>query len=281
MMELKDSVALVTGAGSGIGKAIALRFAEEGAKVVVNDLTALAMKETASEIRERCGRDVQIIEYAADVSRFSDIQTMVDTVVRQWGTIDILANTVGMGSLFVIQDIPAEVWDRNITITLSSAFYCCKAVAPIMIEHGRGKIISIGSTAGVRMSTSAGVDYTAAKYGLQGLNHTLAFELAKYGINVNVINPGMTRTPRNTNYMAPEQIKKLERDIPMGKFCEPEDIAETALFLASDRSRMITGQAISVDGGWTLGLALDYPSVIDSRLEISRTKAAEWSNKNT
>ncbi len=280
MNELENCVALITGAGSGIGKAIALRFAEERARVVVNDLSPEITSGTASQLRERGVSDDFIMEHASDATNFSEIQAMVDAVVRRWGTIDILVHTIGMGSLFVIQDMPADIWERNIAVSLSSGFYCCKAVAPIMINQKKGKIINIASTAGVRMSTSAGVDYTAAKHGLIGLNHALAFELARYGINVNVINPGMTRTPRNTNYMEPEEISKLERDIPLGKFCEPEDIAETALFLASERSRMITGQAITVDGGWLLGLASDYPTTIEARIKNSRVKAAQWSERN-
>ena len=279
-MELKNKVALITGAGNGIGRAIALLFAREGAKVVINDLRENQTKETAAEIERLGGRKQEILQYAADVSKFDDVKKMVDHIISEWGTIDILVNTVGIGSLFLIQDMPEDVWDKNISITLSSAFYCCKAVAPFMIEKKSGKIISIASTAAVRMSTSGGVDYTAAKHGLLGLYHALAFELAKYGINVNAINPGMTRTPRNTSYMSDEEIKKLEGDIPLGKFCEAEDIAEAALFLASERSRMITGQALTVDGGWLLGLASDYPKVMEGRISGSKNKAALWNEKN-
>ena len=279
-MELKGKVALVTGAGSGIGRGIAVLFAQQGAKIAINALHQDKIDETVNEMRRQMDSEPDFIGCVADVSDPKQVKDMVNKTLKKWGTVDILVNTVGIGSLFLIQDMPEEVWDRNLSITLSSAFYCCKAVAPIMIEKRSGKIISIASTAALRMSTSGGVDYTAAKHGLLGLNHALAFELAKYGINVNAINPGMTATPRNVSYMSEEEIKKLERDIPLGKFCDTRDIAEAALFLASDRARMITGQSLTVDGGWLLGLASDYPGVIDARTESSRNKASSWFEKN-
>lgn len=276
-MELKGKVALVTGAGDGIGKAIALKFASEGAIVLVNDRNE---EKALSTVREIGSKDGFAKEYIIDTSDSVKVSEMVDSSLREFGKIDILANNVGIGSLFVIEEMPANVWDDTLRITLSSAFYCCRAVAPNMIKRKEGKIITIASTAAVRMSTIAGVDYTAAKHGLIGLNHSLAFELAGYGINVNVINPGMTMTDRNRNYMTVEEIRQLEQDIPMGRFCRPEEIAETALFLASNRSKMITGQAITVDGGWTLGLASNYSNTMEKRINNSRTKAIERDLKN-
>jgi NAD(P)-dependent dehydrogenase (short-subunit alcohol dehydrogenase family) len=125
------------------------------------------------------------------------------------------------------------------------------------------------------MSTVAGVDYTAAKHGVLGLTHALAYELAEYGINVNAINPGMTMTDRNKGYMSSEDIAELEGNIPMGRFCDPEDIANTAVFLASEKSRMITGQSITVDGGWLLGLSGNYAESMAKRKANSKKKAEE------
>jgi NAD(P)-dependent dehydrogenase (short-subunit alcohol dehydrogenase family) len=189
--------------------------------------------------------------------------------------VDILVNNVGWGSLFIIQELLPEEWERNIKITMSSTFNCCKAVSPLMIKRRSGRIINIASTAGLRMSTVAGVDYTAAKHGVLGLTHALAYELAEYGITVNAICPGMTMTDRNKSYMSPQDIAELEDNIPMGRFCDPSDIADTAVFLASDRAKMITGQAIAVDGGWLLGMSGSYGKSIEKRKANSRKRTEE------
>ena len=271
-MLLEKRAAIVTGAGGGIGKAVAMGLAAEGARVVVNDINQANAGKTVEEIRSAGGTAEAFI---CNVSEYGDVEKLVAFTVKEFGTVDILVNNVGWGSLFMIQDLPPDEWERNLKITMTSTFNCSKAVIPYMIEKKYGKIISIASTAGIRMSTVAGVDYTAAKHGILGLNHSLAYEVAEYGINVNAIAPGMTMTDRNKSYMSPEDIAELEDNIPMGRFCDPSDIADAAVFLASEKARMITGQVLTVDGGWLLGMSGSYGKSIEKRKANSRKKVEE------
>jgi len=276
-MELKGKTALVTGAGMGIGRATALRLAREGTCVIVNDMLLKEAESTAAKIEDSNG---EAFAFEADVADRTKVQEMVEAGIRRFGMIDILVNNAGTGSLFLMKDMPYEAWDRNVAITFTGSFNCCKAVIPHMINKQSGKIVFIASTAAIRMSTVAGADYTAAKHGILGLNHQLAYELAEYGINVNAINPGITLTERAKKLLTKEQRQKLMDNIPLGKFCMPEDIAEAVVFLASERSRMITGQTLTVDGGWMLGLASGYAEDMKMRQEVSRKAASEWQAEN-
>jgi NAD(P)-dependent dehydrogenase (short-subunit alcohol dehydrogenase family) len=276
-MELEKRVAIITGAGSGIGKAIALAFAAEGALVIVNDINKESAQKVVGEIERRNGIARY---YICSVSQYSEVEKLVAFTLKEFGTVDILVNNVGWGSLFMIVDMPPDEWENNLKTTLSSNFNCSKAVVPIMTKKKYGKIISIASTAGIRMSTVAGVDYTAAKHGVLGLMHALAYELAEYGINVNAVNPGMTMTDRNKGYMSPDDIVELEDNIPMGHFCDPTDIANAVVFLASEKARMITGQSITVDGGWLLGLSGSYGKSMAKRKANSEKRINEINQKH-
>lgn len=263
-MELKDQIAIVTGAGRGIGEAIAMTFAREGAHVVVVDINLDDAKKVSEKIIS-LGR--RALPMKADVSSRSQVESMVNEAVKEFGTIDILVNNAGIsGCSRLVKDIPEESWDQVMAINLKGVFLCCQAVVPIMIGKGRGKIVNIASLAARRMSFLGGADYTASKYGVVGLSHHLAYELAIHRINVNVVCPGATLT-KMTDEKAPRELKeKVAANMPLGRWCRPEDQAEAVLFLVSERSSMMTGHVLDVDGGQLLGFG-NYPEDIARRMK--------------
>jgi NAD(P)-dependent dehydrogenase (short-subunit alcohol dehydrogenase family) len=165
--------------------------------------------------------------------------------------------------------MPPEAWENTVSVNLNGAFYCCQAVMPGMIETGGGKIVNIASLAASRMSKLGGADYTASKYALVGFSHHLAFELAAHKINVNTVCPGATLTPLVMSKTTEEFRGTIGKQVPLGRWVSPEDIAEAVLFLASDRSAMITGVVLDVDGGQLLGIAADYQEDLARRIDIS------------
>jgi len=266
-MELRDHVALVTGAGRGIGEAIALRLAKEGAGIIVNDMDEESAGKTAEKIEQTGGR---ALACRADVSNREEVQSIVDEGVKRFGSIDILVNNAGIGgSSCLVKDIPHETWDRVLGVNLTGVFNCCRAVIPLMMERCRGKIVNIASAAARRMSKLGGADYTTSKYGVVGFSHHLAFELAAHGVNVNVVCPGATLTPLVESHTTEAFRADIGRQVPLGRWNKPRDIAETVLFLASDRAAMITGVVLDVDGGQLLGIASDYKEDLKRRKETS------------
>jgi NAD(P)-dependent dehydrogenase (short-subunit alcohol dehydrogenase family) len=265
-MELKDQVAIVTGAGRGIGEAIALTFAREGAHVVVNDINLDDAKKVSQRI---IGMGRRALPFKADVASKSQVDLMVEEAVKEFGTIDILVNNAGIGGCSrLVKDMPEESWDQVMAINLKGIFLCCQAVIPIMIEKRRGKIVNIASLAARRMSFLGGADYTASKYGVVGFSHHLAYELAYCRINVNVVCPGATLTPL-VEEKAPQELRdKVGSRIPLGRWCRPEDQAEAVLFLVSERAKMITGHVMDVNGGQLLGFE-DYLEDMERRMKGS------------
>ncbi|TET42508.1 MAG: SDR family oxidoreductase [Dehalococcoidia bacterium] len=243
-MELEDKIALVTGAGQGMGKAIALAFAREGADVVANDVNLDTAETTASEVRELGRRSMAM---RADVSSQDEVNRMVERVIREWGGVDILVNNAGIGNARMVEDMTDEEWHHVLGVNLDGTFYCSKAVIETMKSRGGGKIINISSLAGKKMSIAGCAAYTASKAGILGFTRHFAFEVGPYKINVNAICPGATLTPKLQE--SPEKIKSLMNGMPLKDICRPEDIADTALFLASNKSRMLTGTTIDVDAG--------------------------------
>lgn len=206
----------------------------------------------------------------ADISDPEAVGSMVAEGVKRFKTIDILVNNAGIGGASImVADLPPEAWDQAMAVNLKGAFNCCQAVIPLMQQCGWGKIVNIASLAASRMSKLGGADYTAAKYGLVGLSHHLAFELATHGINVNVICPGATLTPLVESKTTEGFRTEVAAQIPLNRWVTPEDIAEAALFLASDRAAMITGVVLGVDGGQLLGIASDYKEDLKRRTETS------------
>ncbi|MGQ9694100.1 MAG: 3-oxoacyl-ACP reductase FabG [Thermodesulfobacteriota bacterium] len=246
-MRLKDKVAIVTGSGRGIGEGIALRFAEEGAKIVVNDINEADALRTVEKIKSMGRQAVAVI---GSVASREIAQKMVDTAVNEFGTVDILVNNAGIIRDAMLHKMTDEQWDQVIEVNLKGVFLCTQCVARVMREKGYGKIINISSTSW--RGNPGQLNYSATKAGVIGMTKTAAKELAPKGINVNVIAPGMIWTDMIKS-MPPAIIEKMEKGlpfiVPLNRKGTPQDVANLALFLASDESSFITGQLIHCDGG--------------------------------
>jgi NAD(P)-dependent dehydrogenase (short-subunit alcohol dehydrogenase family) len=249
-MKLEGKVAIVTGAGSGIGKAIALAFANEGAVVVVADLNHVDAKETEKEINESGNKSITI---KTDVTKASDVDTMVTQTLEEFGRIDILVNNVGIpGSEEAMQmhTTPEEEWDRIVAVNLKSVYLCSKRVIPEMIKQRVGKIINLSSVAGI-VAFPGRAAYTATKGAVSLLTKAMALDYSKYNINVNALCPGMVETPMTKWRLdIPELREEVEKCIPMERIGVPDDITGAAVFLASGDSNYVSGHLLVVDGGW-------------------------------
>jgi len=245
MRGLKDRVALVTGAGRGIGRAIAERLAAEGAKVAALDLDEATARATAESIGG--------IGLRMDVTDGASVRAAVAEVERRIGPADILVNNAGWDKAEPFVKSTEETWDKVIAINLKGPIRMTRAVLDGMIERRRGRIVSIGSDAG-RVGSSGEAVYSAAKAGIIGFSKTLARELARYQINVNVVCPGPTNTPllKEVGADNPKLAEALKRAVPFGRIGEPEEIAAAVAFLASDDAAYVTGQTLSVSGGLTM-----------------------------
>jgi len=250
-MKLDGKVALITGAGSGMGKATSLLFAREGAKIGAVDIDEGAAAETAAEIERGGG---QAIAIRANVSEESDASEMVESTLRRFGTIGVLFNNAGIeGESAFIGKMTAEAFDRVIAINLRGVFLGMKFVLPRMVDGGGGSIINQASIAGM-IGVRGGAAYCAAKAGVIAMTRVAALEYARYNIRVNCICPGGIETPmakRIRRGAAPDP-KAIGRISVLGRMGEPEEIANMALFLASNDSSFATGAPFVVDGGWTI-----------------------------
>jgi 3-oxoacyl-[acyl-carrier protein] reductase len=250
-MRLKGMVALVTGSGRGIGKSIATLFAQEGATVLVNDVDADKVKQVLEELKEK---GYQAYGCPFDVTDRAAINDALNKVVDLSGHVDILVNNAGIspkknGQKIPLKDMSYEEWTWVVDVNLNGVFNCCQAVIPGMIKNKRGKIINISSASARVYTAFTGAHYITTKAAVIGLTHALAGELAEYGINVNAIAPGRVWTE-----MAAKVPQKVNDDflqaIPLKKFASTEDIAKSALFLASEESSYITGTTLDVNGGF-------------------------------
>ena len=248
LFSLRDKVALVTGAGKGLGKSMALALSESGAHVVVVSRTLPDIEATAKEIQEN---GVKSLPIAVDVTKEEDVVRMVETVLREFKTIDILVNNVGtfIGGPFL--EFSVDNWHKMLEINLTSTYLCSKVVGKHMVERKNGKIINISSALGIFGARDSGA-YCASKGGVIQLTKALAIEWAKYNINVNSIAPYSLETEKTRNMLEDEKVKKaLISKIPLSRIGQPSDVSGTVVFLASKASDYITGQVIFVDGGFS------------------------------
>lgn len=247
-MRLKGKVAVVTGGGSGIGRATAEIFAKEGAKVAVVDFNAALGRETAQAIKE-AGGEACLVQ--ADVADSGQVQQMIEATLSAFEGIDILFNGAGVLALGTVLDTDEATWNRVLSINLTGTFLCCKAVLPHMIERGAGTIINVTSSTGAHDAIGNALAYVASKGGVTLLTKAMAIDHAKAGVRVNAIAPGPTDTPMLRSVMSASQIDEFAATLPMGRLGRPEELASTAVFLASDESSFLTGAIVAVDGGQT------------------------------
>ena len=247
-MRLKDKVALITGAGSGIGEATAMRFSEEGAKVVINDVNLEGANRVAENIKAN-GQEAMVLK--ADISKKDEVEGMIDKIIEHYGRLDILVNNAGINRDALAKKMTEEEWDAVININLKGTFLCAQAAMKAMSKQNYGRIINTSSIGALGNMGQA--NYAASKCGVIGLTRTLALECARYNINVNCVAPGATKTPMTAKI--PEEIaQKITEKIPLKRFAESREIANMHLFLASDEASYITGQVIFVDGGISVGI---------------------------
>jgi len=237
-------VALVTGAAQGIGKAVALLLARNGADIVVSDINLEKAEETAKEVQP-LGRKALAVK--VDVAKLDDVEKMVEAILAQFGKVDILVNNAGIARDKLILRMTEEDWDAVLNINLKGTFNCTKAVVRHMSKQRSGKIVNIASVVG-EMGNAGQGNYAASKAGVIGFTKTIAREFAQRGINVNAIAPGYIETPM-TDALPEKAKEELKRLIPMDRLGKPEDVAEAVLFLVSESANYITGQVLNVNGG--------------------------------
>lgn len=244
MLILQDKVAIVTGATRGIGRAIALAFAAQGAKLVVVGTNADTVQAFAEELQKS---GTQALGVQADVSVTSDVERLIDSVKERFGRVDILINNAGVTRDGLILRMKDDDWDTVLDVNLKGAFLCTRAVAKLMTRQRSGRIINISSVVG-QMGNAGQANYGASKAGLHGLTRSTARELAKRQITVNAVAPGFIQTDM-TDSLSEQQRSELTEQIPLARLGHVDDIAATVLFLASEQAGYVTGQVIGVNGG--------------------------------
>jgi len=242
-MNLANKVAIVTGSGRGIGKAIALKLAEAGATVVVNDV-AETVNSVAEEIKAMNRQSLAVV---ADISSAPDVTRLVDTTIATYGRVDILVNNAGITRDQLLLRMSDEDWDKVLNVNLKSVFLCTRAVLRHMLKQRWGRIVNISSIVGI-IGNPGQANYASAKAGIIGFTRTIAKEVASRGITVNAIAPGFIDTEM-TQKLPEEWKQQLKSRIPVGYLGTPRDVAEAVAFLASEEARYITGQVLNVDGG--------------------------------
>jgi 3-oxoacyl-[acyl-carrier protein] reductase len=259
--ELKGKTAIVTGAARGIGKAISLALAREGATVVVVDLNAEGAEQTAAEIRQA---GLAAYGAGADVTQKQSVDRLVQETVSRTGRIDVLVNNAGVVSNTPVLDLSEEEWDRTLAVNLKGAFLCSQSVARVMASQRSGRIVNVSSLAG-KIGAPGQAAYCASKHGVLGLTQVLAIDLAPFGINVNAICPGNTETEmmryvftkraESRGQTFDELAGGILSKTPLGRFGRPDDVAQVVLFLVSPAAAYVTGQTLNVDGGRSINLS--------------------------
>ena len=249
MMRLEGKVALITGAGQGFGRVTALTLAREGADIAVNDIVLASAEQTAKEVRQLRRRAIAI---KADVSESADVDMMVDRVIKELGGVHILVNNAGITDEAVpTNESSVEYWDKVMKVNLRGTYLCCRRVGQWMVSNKTGKIVNIGSIAGLG-GFAPRPSYAPSKAAVIHLTRCLAVEWGKYGINVNCIAPGNVMTEMMKDYVKKGlvNLERREKRTPLGRLQQPEDIAKAVMFLISDDASEITGVTLPVDGGW-------------------------------
>lgn len=251
-MRLKNKVALITGAGMGQGRAAALLFAKEGAKIIIGDVNVEGGKETVDMIKKQTKSDAVFVK--CDVSKEADCKKLVKEGAKAFGKINVLYNNAGVLWKNIdksVIDMTEENFDKVIGINLKGPFFICKYGIPELIKAGGGSVINIGSISGLTGSSIPQDAYAICKGAMRIFTRSIAIQFAKKNVRCNVIHPGMINTPMQHKYMEnPDWLKAVLNEIPLGRFGEPQDIAYAALFLASDESSFMTGSEMVVDGGY-------------------------------
>jgi 3-oxoacyl-[acyl-carrier protein] reductase len=245
MKRLEKRAAIVTGAGQGIGRAIALGLAREGAKIAIAEVNEERASAVKNEIEAGGGTALAI---RTDVSDETSVQAMVQKSLEEFRRLDILVNNAGIFPTSPVEEMREEDWDRVIGTNLVGAFLCARAVIGEFLKQGNGRIISITSGRAFQGAKN-GAHYAASKAGIIGFSKSLALEVARHGITVNVICPGVTDTAQPRGHQTEEELYAQAQKIPLGRIGQPEDLVGPAIFLASDAARFITGQTLLVNGG--------------------------------
>lgn len=252
MERLKDRVAIVTGSAQGMGLAIAKALSSEGAKVVITDISKEAIDKAVAELSKQ---NQNVIGFPADVTKKDQVKAMVDQVVKTWGSVDILVNNAGgaLNTPHILDEIEEKHWDLVVDVNLKGSFFCCQAVIPQMVKQKNGSIVNISALAAHYRASLAGVQYTAAKAGVEGLSRQFAYDWGPSGIRVNSVAPTVTMTGARVQGLwdgkSEAEREKTLSQIPLRRLSEPEEIAAAVIFLASDESSYITGTTLDVCGG--------------------------------
>jgi NAD(P)-dependent dehydrogenase (short-subunit alcohol dehydrogenase family) len=252
MKRLQDRVALVTGSAAGVGRAIAEALLNEGAKVALNDVNETLLKGTEAELK---GQNLPVHAIMADISKGEEVFAMKDEIIKHFGRIDILVNNAGgaLNAPSKLNEIEERHWNLVIDVNLKGAFFCCQAIIPEMARQGGGAIVNISALAAHWRASLAGVQYTAAKAGVEGLTRQLAYDWGKAGIRVNAVAPTVTMSGDRVQSLwegkGEEEKQRVLSAIPLGRLGTLEEIASVVVFLASDESSYITGITIDVSGG--------------------------------
>jgi len=245
-MNTSIKTALITGAGQGMGKSVAQKFASMGIQIAINDINNKAAESTTRELKES---GIDAIAVPADITKKSDVQSMIQKTTDHFGTIHMLINNAGILYPTKVIDISEDEWDRVIAVNLKGTFLCSQAILPILQQNNWGRIVNFSSTAGKNISTVGGAHYTAAKAGILGFTRHLAKEVAPYNITVNAVCPGLIDTDMVRNTINQDRQKAYAQSFPIARLGKPEEVADLVAFLCSDQAAYITGASLDINGG--------------------------------